>query len=95
MILHGIPSVGLSGMKMRALQRHAEGMGVDEDALEDAEGESEVIALIMAHTEHNKADAAAKLAQVDVGATSSRRATPVSTTGPGGCMLSPFFERSA
>ena len=96
MILNGIPSVGLLGMKMRALQRHAEGMGVEEDALEDAEEKNEVIALIMAHTEQQKkADAAAKLAQVDVGASRSRRATPVSTTGPGGCMLSPFFERSA
>ena len=55
----------LSAMKMRALQRRAVEIGVDEDALEDVEEKSEVIALITTHMEQQKkTDEAAKLAQL-------------------------------
>jgi hypothetical protein len=38
----------LAGMKMRALQKRAEELGVDEDKLDEADEKSEVIALILA-----------------------------------------------
>jgi uncharacterized protein YunC (DUF1805 family) len=40
----------LSGMKLRALQKRAEELGINEDTLDEAEEKSEVIALILAAT---------------------------------------------
>eukprot|EP01047_Picozoa_sp_COSAG01_P094902 COSAG01_NODE_25720_length_735_cov_4.264151_1_plen_245_part_11 len=47
----------LEGMKLRALQKRAEELGVDEDKLDDAEEKAEVIALIV---EKSRAEAAPK-----------------------------------
>ena len=55
----------LQGMKMRAVQRKAEALGVDEERLDDAEEKSEVIALILAKVEEGRAAAeAARIARL-------------------------------
>ena len=51
----------LSAMKLRALQKHAEELGIDGEALDEAEEKSAVIALIM---EHAGSKSATKLAPV-------------------------------
>ena len=50
----------LGAMKMRALQRRAEELGVEDEKLEDAEEKSAVIALIVARLEEQAAEVEAK-----------------------------------
>ena len=55
----------LQGMKMRAVQKKAEALGVEEEKLDDAEEKSEVIALILAKVEERRAAAeAARIARL-------------------------------
>jgi hypothetical protein len=55
----------LQGMKMRALQKKAEALSVNEDRLDDAEEKAEVIALIVAKVaERSAADETARVARV-------------------------------
>eukprot|EP01047_Picozoa_sp_COSAG01_P047253 COSAG01_NODE_4498_length_4973_cov_5.248461_4_plen_100_part_01 len=55
----------LQGMKMRALQKKAEALSVNEDRLDDAEEKAEVIALIVAKVaERRAADETARVARV-------------------------------
>jgi len=55
----------LAGMKMRALQKKAEELGVDEARLDDAEDKAEVIVLIMEKVEQQRAaEEAARLARL-------------------------------
>ena len=54
----------LGAMKMRALQRRAEELGVDEEKLENAEVKSEVIGLIVAKVEEQVAKAETKAKRI-------------------------------
>lgn len=49
------------GLKLRALTRRAEQLGVDEALLDDAGDSAEVIELIVAQEQANAAEASAKL----------------------------------
>ena len=51
----------LPGMKMRALQRRAEELGVEDEELEEAEEKSEVISLIVAKVEAQRSAAKSTL----------------------------------
>ena len=52
----------LGGLKLRALQKRAKEMGVDEEKLDDAEGRSDIIALIVSKVEEAAAAEAQRVA---------------------------------
>jgi len=62
----------LEGMKLRALTAKAEGMGVNEDKLDDAEGKSDVIALIMEVESADAGKSAAAAAELEQKATDAK-----------------------